>query len=255
MDLATVIGLVMGYLFILGAILYGGSLLIFIDVPSILVVVGGTASALLYAHPMPAMKAFVAFVKNAFQDRLTAPEDVTAQIQALAQKVRKEDLLSLENEVINDPFMARAVRLAVDGVPVDTIRQTLGDELSQMKKRHEMAADMLNFGGAIAPAMGMIGTLIGLVQMLQNLDDPSTIGPSMAVALLTTFYGAVMANMFFIPVCEKLKIRSGEEAKTMQLIIEGIDSIVRGENVMITKEKLEAFLSPLERAGGKKDGE
>ena len=91
--------------------------------------------------------------------------------------------------------------------------------------------------------------------MLQNLDDPSTIGPSMAVALLTTFYGAVMANMFFIPVCEKMKIRSGEEAKTMQLIIEGIDSIVRGENVMITKEKLEAFLSPLERAGGKKDGE
>ena len=103
--------------------------------------------------------------------------------------------------------------------------------------------------------MGMIGTLIGLVQMLQNLDDPSTIGPSMAVALLTTFYGAVMANMFFIPVCEKMKIRSAEESKTMQLIIEGIDSIVRGENVMITKEKLEAFLSPLERAGGKKDGE
>ena len=98
--------------------------------------------------------------------------------------------------------------------------------------------------------MGMIGTLIGLVQMLQNLDDPSTIGPSMAVALLTTFYGAVMANMFFIPVCEKMKIRSAEESKTMQLIIEGIDSIVRGENVMITKEKLEAFLSPLERAGG-----
>ena len=103
--------------------------------------------------------------------------------------------------------------------------------------------------------MGMIGTLIGLVQMLQNLDDPSTIGPSMAVALLTTFYGAVMANMFFIPVAEKMKIRSSEESKTMQLIIEGIDSIVRGENVMITKEKLEAFLSPLERAGGKKDGE
>ena len=120
----------MGYLFILGAILYGGSLLIFIDVPSILVVVGGTTSALLYAHPMPAMKAFVSFVKNAFQDRLVSPEDVTAQIQALAQKVRKEDLLSLENEVINDPFMARAVRLAVDGVPVDTIRQTLGDELT-----------------------------------------------------------------------------------------------------------------------------
>ena len=174
----------------------------------------GDPTALLYAHPMPAMKAFVSFVKNAFQDRLVSQKMSPRKSRRWLKKFVKT--LSLENEVINDPFMARAVRLAVDGVPVDTIRQTLGDELSQMKKRHEMAADMLNFG-AIAPAMGMIGTLIGLVQMLQNLDDPSTIGPSMAVALLTTFYGAVMANMFFIPVCEKMKIEV-LKSQTMQLI-------------------------------------
>lgn len=252
MDLGTVIGLVLGQILIVGSILIGGSLMTFVNAPSVIIVVGGVLSAVLTAFPLPSVINLINVLKNAVKDNTRPVEDTTAQLQQLAQKVRKEDLLSLENEHIADPFMARAVRLAVDGVPVDTIRATLTDELGTLKSRHESAQDILKFVGTMGPAFGMIGTLIGLVQMLQALDDPSSIGPAMAVALLTTLYGAIIANCFAIPVAEKLVTRTKVETKNMRLIVEGIDSIVKGENVMITKEKLEAFLSPLERAGGKK---
>ena len=252
MDLGTIIGLVLGQLLIVGSILLGGSLMTFINPPSIIIVVGGVISAILTAFPLPQVVNLINVLKNTVNDNTRPVEDTTAQLQQLAQKVRKEDLLSLENEHIADPFMARAVRLAVDGVPVDTIRATLSDELTTLKGRHSGAQDILKFTGTMGPAFGMIGTLIGLVQMLQALDDPSSIGPAMAVALLTTLYGAIIANCFAIPLAEKLAQRTITETQNMRLIIEGIDSIVKGENVMITKEKLEAFLSPLERAGGKK---
>lgn len=251
MDLGTVIGLVLGQLLIMGSILIGGSLMTFVNAPSVIIVVGGVLSAVLTAFPLPDVINLIKVLKNTVKDSTRPVEDTTAQLQQLAQKVRKEDLLSLENEHIEDPFMARAVRLAVDGVPVDTIRATLTDELGTLKRRHAGAQDILTFTGVMGPSFGMIGTLIGLVQMLQALDDPSSIGPAMAVALLTTLYGAIIANCFAIPLAEKLAQRTAVETQNMRLIIEGIDSIVKGENVMITKEKLEAFLSPLERAGGK----
>jgi chemotaxis protein MotA len=184
---------------------------------------------------------------NAVFDIKSSIEETTNRLQEFAQKVRKEDLLSLENETITDPFMARAVRLAVDGVPVDTIRQTLEDEMKALKDRHESAQGIFQFMGDIAPAMGMIGTLIGLVQMLQNLDDPSSIGPAMAVAMLTTLYGSLIANLICIPITGKLKDRTKVENRNMRLVVEGIESIVKGENAMITKEKLEAFLAPFQR--------
>jgi len=248
MDLGLIIGTILAYGLILASILMGGSLLTFINPPSILIVVGGTIAAIMMAYPLSDCKNSFGVCKKALKDSNRPAPDTTAQLQQLAQKVRKEDLLSLENEPISDAFLARAVRLAVDGVPVDTIRSTLSDELKQMKARHTAAQDVLKFGGTVAPAMGMIGTLIGLVQMLQSLDDPSTIGPAMAVALLTTLYGAVMANLMFIPVAEKLATRSTAESINMLLVIEGMDSIIKGENVMITKEKLEAFLKPSQRA-------
>ena len=250
MDLGTSIGIALGQVLIVASILSGGSMSAFINVPSMLIVFGGTFSAILTAFPLPTVMGLGNVIKMAFKDGTRPVEDTMAQLQQFAQKVRKEDLLSLENEQILDPFMARAVRLAVDGVPVDTIRQTLSDEKKTLETRHGVAQDMLAFGGTMGPAFGMIGTLIGLVQMLQALDDPSSIGPAMAVALLTTLYGAMIANCFCIPVSEKLKARTAIEATNMQLVIEGIDSIVKGENVMITKEKLEAFLSPSERGGG-----
>ena len=250
MDLGTVIGILLGQVLIVASMMSGGSLSAFINVPSMLIVVGGTASAVMTAFPLPTCMALGGILKSAFQDNNRPVGDTTAQLQQFAQKVRKEDLLSLENEQIIDPFMARAVRLAVDGVPVDTIRQTLSDEKKTLETRHKNAQDMLAFTGTMGPAFGMIGTLVGLVQMLQALDDPSAIGPAMAVALLTTLYGAMIANCLAIPLSEKLQARTAIEATKMQLVIEGIDSIVKGENVMITKEKLEAFLSPADRAGG-----
>ena len=250
MDLGTVVGIVLGQILIIIAMMSGGSLMAFWNFPSVVIVIGGTSSAVLTAFPLPTCLSLGGVLKSAFQDNTRPVGDTTAQLQQFAQKVRKEDLLSLENEQIVDPFMARAVRLAVDGVPVDTIRQTLTDEKKTLETRHKAAQDMLAFAGTMGPAFGMIGTLVGLVQMLQALDDPSAIGPAMAVALLTTLYGAMIANCFAIPVSEKLKSRTAVEATNMLLVIEGIDSIVKGENVIITKEKLEAFLSPADRAGG-----
>lgn len=247
MDLGTVIGVVLAWALVVASMLYGGSLMMFVNAPSVMIVIGGTFATVLISQPMKRVFSTGKVIMMAVFDRTIAVQDTTSKLQEFAQKVRKEDLLSLENEEISDPFLSNAVRLAVDGVPVDTIRKTLSDQMTALKDRHESAQGVLEFAGMIAPAMGMIGTLIGLVQMLQNLDDPSSIGPAMAVAMLTTLYGALIANLICIPLADKLKDRTKVEAANMRLVIEGIESIVKGENAMITKEKLEAFLAPSQR--------
>ena len=221
--------------------------MMFVNAPSVMIVIGGTLCTTMMSQPLKRFFGAFKVVMMAVFDRTASVEETTHKLQEFAQKVRKEDLLSLENEEISDPFMSRAVRLAVDGVPVDTIRKTLTDEMNALSTRHDSARNVFDFMGAIAPAMGMIGTLIGLVQMLQNLDDPSSIGPAMAVAMLTTLYGSLIANLICIPLADKLKDRNTVECANMILVIEGIESIVKGENAMITKEKLEAFLAPAQR--------
>jgi len=245
--------MVLGWVLVLAAILMGGSVMMFVNAPSIMIVIGGTIAATLISQPMARVLGSFTIGMNAIFDKTSSVEETTTKLQIFAQIVRKNDLLALENENVEDEFMARAVRLAVDGVPVETIRQTLTDEMYSLKTRHEGAQDSFKFMGTIAPAMGMIGTLIGLVQMLQALDDPASIGPAMAVAMLTTLYGALLANLVFLPMAYKLADRTRVEALNMTLIIEGIESIVKGENAMITKEKLQAFLSPLERGDGQGD--
>ena len=205
MDLGTVIGIVLAWALVIISMIMGGSLMMFVNVPSVMIVIGGTLATVMMSQPLKRLLGSFKVISMAIFDRTGSIEETSAKLQEFAQKVRKEDLLSLENEEISDPFMSRAVRLAVDGVPVDTIRKTLTDEMSSLKGRHEDAQGVLEFAGMIAPAMGMIGTLIGLVQMLQNLDDPSSIGPAMAVAMLTTLYGALIANLICIPLADKLK--------------------------------------------------
>jgi chemotaxis protein MotA len=243
-DIATPTGIVVGFVLILGSILIGGSLTSYIDVPSLLIVVGGTVAATLISEKLPNLINGFKVAKNAFRMPIA---DVTATIETilkLSNIARREGVLALENEAVSDAFLAKGVRMAVDGLPQEEIQETLTAELLSMKQRHRRGQKLFRFMGSTAPSMGMIGTLIGLVQMLQSLEDPSAIGPAMAIALLTTMYGAILAFLVFNPIAEKLERYTSEETANMVVVIEGIDSIVKGYNAMIIKEKLEARLAP-----------
>lgn len=247
MDLATVIGFVVGMGLIVGSIALGNALPAFIDVPSLLIVVGGTIATTMIMERLENVIGAMKVAKNAL---FQPPGDVTKTIKVileLSATARREGLLALEKVKVDDPFLAKGVRMAVDGLPEEQIVETLEAELVAMKQRHSRGQKLFKFMGASAPAMGMIGTLIGLVQMLKSLDDPNSIGPSMAVALLTTFYGAVLANVFAIPVAEKLDRRSQEESANMTVVIAGVRSIVAGHNPAIVKDALQARLPPTQR--------
>jgi len=248
MDLATIIGIVLGFGLIIGSILLGGSLGAFIDGPSILIVIGGTIAATLIMERLEKVLGGFKVAMNAIKSGKTIPVSETIKrLVELSAVARREGILALENETIDDAFMAKGVRMAVDGLPEGEIVHTLRAELVSMKERHSRGQKLFKFMSTTAPSMGMIGTLIGLVQMLQTLDDPSAIGPSMAVALLTTMYGAVFAFLVTGPIADKLSLRSKEESARMIVIIEGIEAIVRGQNATILQEKLEARLAPKER--------
>ncbi len=244
MDIATIIGLVSGFTLIFFAIVLGGKLIIFVNIPSLLVVVGGMLAAIFVMSPLSTVIASVKIALNAFRTKALAAPEIIAIITDLTLKARKNGTLSLENEVIENSFLAKGIRYVVDGVDPSVIETLMGIDIAYMKLRHKTGSKLFKAFGAYAPAFGMIGTLIGLVQMLQTLDDPSSIGPAMAVALLTTFYGAILANLIFNPLAEKLAIRSDEESLVMQIIMEGVISIVAGDNPKIVQEKLETYLPP-----------
>ena len=247
MDLGTLIGLILGWALIIISILIGSPLSIFINVPGLVVVVGGTIAATFVMQKLKYVLAVGGTIKMAFLDNSQPMEGMLPLIVYLAAKARKEGLVALEGEAIDDPFMARGVRLGVDGLSPEVINSTLSSELASLKLRHERGQGILTFMAGTAPSFGMIGTLIGLVQMLQALDDPDAIGPGMAVALLTTLYGAILAFLIFAPLSSKLEARTIEEVATKKLAIVGVDSILRGDNSMVIQSKLEAFLSPQQR--------
>ncbi len=240
----TTIGVLLGFGLVVGSILLNGSLGAFVDIPSLLIVFGGTIAATLMAEKMPRVIGAVKVAKRAFKKPAGDATVTITRILELSQIARKEGLLALENEQIDDEFLAKGVRMAVDGLPPEQIRETLEAELGAMKQRHSRGQKLFKYMAATAPSMGMIGTLIGLVQMLQALDDPSSIGPAMAVALLTTMYGAIFAFMVFGPIAEKLNRYGGEEGANMTVVIEGLDSLVKGQHATVIKEKLEARLAP-----------
>lgn len=247
MDISTVAGLALASLAILGSILYGSPLSIFIDVPSVVVVGGGVVATTLIKWPMEYIKALVAiFLKSIFYTSSDA-KLLISEIQKLAETARRESVFALEKIPVEDRFLKKAVVLAADNRPPEVITSILSLEIAAMEDRHSKGVDILEGMGADGPAFGMIGTLIGLVQMLQNMSDPSSIGPAMAVALLTTFYGAVIANVFTIPVATKLKQRSKQESTKMNIIVAGVLGIVAGENPRVLREKLDSFLPPKDR--------
>ncbi len=244
MDIATIIGIVAGVALIIASILMGSGLGAFIDIPSVLVVIGGSVAALLISFPLGQVIGSIKIALKAFFSPKQTPEEVIEKVVDLAVKARKESIIALEKEEIEEPFLAKGIRLVVDGTAPNLVRAILKTEIGFMKQRHQSGQKVFKTLGAMGPAFGMIGTLIGLVQMLQNLSDPGSIGPSMAVALLTTFYGAILANLIALPIAEKLGGKSAEEVLMMEVVIEGVLSILEGDNPIIVRSKLEAFLSP-----------
>lgn len=248
MDIATLIGIISGFGLVFAAIAMGSPLSSFIDPPSMLIVFGGTAAATLIAERLEHVIGGFKVAANAFFSKTYAPESTIKLLGELAAAARKDGILALEKVKIDDKFLAKGVRLAVDGIAPEEIRSALQGELISMRARHKRGQKLFRIVAGVAPSMGMIGTLIGLVQMLQQLDDPSKIGPAMAIALLTTFYGAMIAFLFASPIADKLERRTDEETASMNIALEGIDGILRGENPRLIQERLEGFLAPRKRS-------
>ncbi len=246
MDLATIIGLAVAFGLMLMAIVQGGPLGIFINIPSLLIVIGGTIGVILVHYPMKEITGAIKIAQKAVLNKDEIPNELIVQLMEFANKARKEGILSLQGmmESVDDEFLLKAMQMAVDGQEPETLKSMLSTEVEYIEARHEKGAAIFSDLALYAPAMGMVGTLIGLVQMLMNMSDPDSIGPAMAVALLTTFYGAVIANVVCSPIAGKLKVRSASEVLTKTLIIVGMQSILSGENPRIMEQKLHAFIAP-----------
>lgn len=253
MDPATLIGIGMALGAVFGASFMAGlnPIAIFLsDIPSIIMVFGGAVGVTIANHSMPAtINALKAAVKGLTGGLGTDPTEIVTKLVDFADLARKEGLLALESRLdeIDDPFFRRGMELAVDGTDPEVVREMLEIEVENMQARHKVGAGFWATAAGMGPALGMIGTVIGLVDMLGNLDDPSALGPSMAVAFLTTLWGAFLANVIFTPISGKLKVLSAVEVKNRELIIEGILAVQAGSNPRAVAGKLAAFLPPSAR--------
>lgn len=257
MDISTALGILMGTAFLIIGILINGALGTYYDQASIMIVLGGTIAATLISFPLPKFKETIRSVKHIFFGKEMNAAQVIENIIELANVARKEGLLALEEAALQleDNFLKKGILLIVDGTDPELVRNILETELAFVEERHSMGQSLFETMGSVSPAFGMIGTLIGLINMLKTLEDPSTVGPNMAVALITTFYGAVLAYLFFLPMARKLKVRSKEEILLKEILVEGMLSIQAGENPRIIEEKLVAFLAPKMREKAKKEKE
>ncbi|MEE2728153.1 MAG: motility protein A [Candidatus Latescibacterota bacterium] len=249
MDIATIVGLLGAVTLIVHAM---GNPLTFWNVPSAFIVIGGTIAATLASNPLKQFMSFFSIYGKTINTSATSPNELIEKIVGFAETARREGILALEQAVeeANDEFLSGGIRLAVDGTEPDLIMDILETELLYIEERHNQASEMIARAAEMAPAFGMVGTLVGLVLMLQDMSDPAAIGPSMAVALLTTLYGSIMANVLLNPIAAKLKIYSKEEVLSKRMIIEGIMAIQQGDNPRIVEHKLSVFLPPSLRPSG-----
>src|SRR5688572_29221126 len=251
MDRATVRGSALGLSSTVGSIAHAAlpGLKLFIHGPAPAVVFGGSLAAILVHFPMSDVKNLFKVVLKIFFHKERPQRERIDQIIQFAALARKEGVLALEPKVaeIDDPFLKKGLQLVIDGMPADMVRDILEIEMDVEKQRHAIGKRMMEQMGAFAPAFGMVETLIGLVQMLSNLSDPSKIGAGMAGALVGTFYGAFAANMLFLPMAGKLDVRAKQEFRMRELMIEGIVAIQSGEKPQLIREKLKGFLAPIDR--------
>jgi chemotaxis protein MotA len=249
MDLATLIGTIAVFAVVLIGIMMSGSLRPFWDAGSLFITLGGTIFSTLMSFPL---ETFLDVLKITKQAYFSQEEDIGETINTIvrfADKARREGLLALDEDAndLTDPFLQKGIRLVVDGTTQELVRNILETEIAFVADRHRTGQSVFETLGAMAPAFGMLGTLVGLIQMLLKLNKPEEIGPGMAVALVTTFYGSVLANMVFLPIANKLKNRSAREIFVKEAIVEGVLSIQAGDNPRVVQEKLKSFLSPKER--------
>ncbi|PHS30811.1 MAG: flagellar motor protein PomA [Methylophaga sp.] len=247
MDLSTLIGLLLAWALIIGTIATGSGALGFINVPSLVIVLGGTLAVVMMRFTLGQMIGSIKIALKAFLHKAESAEELIIVVVELAGIARKEGLLALEGQEINNPVLATGIRMLVDGHEPAIVKKALSTEMNEMVNRHKVGQDLFKQMGDAGPAMGMIGTLVGLVQMLSNMSDPKSIGPAMAVALLTTLYGAMLANMFALPVSDKLKLRSVEEQMNKNIIIQSVLGIQEGQNPKVLDELLRNFLPVSQR--------
>lgn len=247
MDIATLLGIVVGFGLVVGAIFLGGSIGDFINLPGMMIVFGGTGAAIFVTFPLEEVIQAISGGIQVFASRRVKPQEVVNTMVRIAEISRREGLTALENIQTENTLLKKACQLIADNADPALIRDTVMIEIATMKRRHKVSIDVFNRLGAFAPAFGMIGTLIGLVQMLTELNDPQAIGPAMAVAILTTFYGALMANLLFLPIAGKLKARTLQEEVHLNIIFEGAKSILENNNPRLVYEKLSSFIPPQER--------
>ena len=255
MDFATIIGLFGGFGIIVFAMYLGGSLIIFFNVPSVAIVVIGTIMVVMMKFGLMQYLSALRVAIKAFFFKVESPEALIAISIELAYAARKGGLLSLEGKEVGNDFLQKGIQLLIDGHEPEVVRSMLTKDMMLTVDRHDTGQNIFRATQEVAPAMGMIGTLIGLVQMLANMSDPKSIGPAMAIALLTTLYGAMIANMLAGPIASKLGLRSDEERLTKSLIIDALIGIQNGQNPRVIEEMLKNYLPAGARASGEEEEE
>ncbi|ASJ96090.1 MULTISPECIES: flagellar motor protein PomA [Shewanella] len=255
MDLATLIGLIGAFGFIIGAMIGSGGIAIFIDVNSVLIVLIGSLFVVMMKYNLKQFLGSVKIAAKAFMFKIDKPDELIEQAVTMADAARKGGFLALEEAEISNSFMQKAVDMLVDGHDGDVVREALEKDIALTEERHKTGIGIFKALGDVAPAMGMIGTLIGLVAMLSNMDDPKSIGPAMAVALLTTLYGAILANMVALPIADKLTLRMSEEMLNRNLIMDAVLAIQDGQNPRVIEGFLKNYLSEKQREIDTTDGE
>lgn len=252
MDLASIIGFILAFVLIIGSIFIGGgSFGSFIDIPSGLVVVGGAIAAVMISFPLKSLLGVPGVVKNVFLNKPSDIGGLIEQLVSLAETARRDGLLALEGRIeeVENNFIKLGIQMAVDGTRPDVIEDIMRTEIESVATRHRDGKSVMDQAGRFAPAYGMIGTLMGLIMMLSNMSDPSSIGAGMAVALITTLYGAIVSNVMFLPFAEKLGFLNKQELLELEIIVRGIMAIQSGENPRVVEQKLNTFLPPKLRQG------
>ncbi len=250
MDLASLLGILGAIGIVAMAMVLGGSILIFINIPSVLIVFVGSLFVVLIKYNLGQFFSAFKIAGKAFKFKMVDLNALIEELVEMADIARKGGLLALEERQIDNEFLKKGVQLLVDGHDPDVIRALLAKDRSLTVARHQLGARIFADMGDVGPAMGMIGTLIGLVQMLSAMDDPKSIGPAMAVALLTTLYGAVLATMIAIPISNKLSLRRDEEALTKSMIIDAVLAIQEGQNPRVIESILRNYLPGAQQESG-----